>query len=278
MKTLLDFLNDRKDVVQNEQLLEIKICQEIFLAKAIDVGADKNFTIKGGVALYELTQGSRGFTKDIDLDLVSYSISDSSIYRLIETVNTSSLYPNITLEVVGKPKALHHANYQGKSMDVHFKDTEGNVFALSFDFGVHIPSLSSPLEQGFCTHLGNQERKLIFMIDPPEQMIAEKLSGFVKFGTRSTRTKDIFDIYWLLKNTQINLSLLGVLFEEIVVSRNRLQDTNEAVRRLIILFQLPVFMTKAKSIKNWLDADISTILQVIVTFLESLPQKTTKSV
>ena len=44
----------------------------------------------------------------------------------------------------------------------------------------------------------------ILIINSKKQIICEKLKSLLRFGIRTTRYKDIFDIYYLINSTTIN--------------------------------------------------------------------------
>jgi|GEM_PF-161456 len=267
MQTLFEMLHERKTSEINEQLLQVKICQEIFLAKAKSVGADSRFSLKGGITLYELTHGDRGFTKDIDLDMIRYSISEAKIRKFFNEVNQSTIFPNIKLEIVGQIVELHHDHYYGKNLNVQFIDNEGTAFSLSFDIGVNTNEIAAPTMQQF--NLIANRSNISFRIDPSEQMIVEKLSGFLKFGARSTRTKDIFDIYWLLTNQNINQDLLIELMTTILTTPYLLKDLDASIDKLVALFRLKSFGRKLTATRNWVHVPSQVICTYVVDWLMS---------
>ncbi|MCX5775865.1 MAG: nucleotidyl transferase AbiEii/AbiGii toxin family protein [Firmicutes bacterium] len=274
MKSLLEMLNERKTSENNEQLLQVKICQEIFLAKAKDVGADSWFSLKGGITLYELTHGDRGFTRDIDFDMIHYSISEAQIRKFFKEVNQSKLFSNIKLEIVGQIEELHHAHYQGKNVKVDFIDNTGTVFSLSFDIGVSTHEVLVPTMQQF--HLIANQSNVSLRIDPPEQMIVEKLSGFLKFGARSTRTKDIYDIYWLLTNQNINRNLLIELMTSYLTISHLFKDLGASIDKLVALFRLKSFGRKLSVTRNWLEVSHQEVCDTVVDWLMSCKFKLEK--
>lgn len=270
METLAELFEKINDKGQNRQLAQVRVCQEIFYAKAFDSSAKDFFTVKGGAALYELTDGKRGFTKDIDIDTIQYSISEEKIRQLFSLINTSALYPGIKLEIYGKMKELHHENYRGKNIEVRFVDTSGDIFSLSFDIGVHANTSAKPIDQYFKIGVSKDVLGVTLKIDPPCQMIAEKLVSFVKKGIASTRTKDIFDIYWLFKNVKIQKEELIVCINEIVVIRNKLASIDDAIARIVLVFSSPFFRSKIASIANWTGTGADEVINQVILELKKL--------
>ena len=48
---------------------------------------NKNETIKGGVVMYGLSNDKRRATRDLDLDVIKYSLSGESIKKFIDVLN-----------------------------------------------------------------------------------------------------------------------------------------------------------------------------------------------
>ena len=67
----------------------------------------------------------------------------------------------------------------------------------------------------YCFNLEAINESAILVINAKEQIICEKLKSLLRFGIRTTRYKDIFDIYYLINNTIINkddlLNIINIL-------------------------------------------------------------------
>ena len=67
----------------------------------------------------------------------------------------------------------------------------------------------------YCFNLEAINESAILVINSKEQIICEKLKSLLRFGIRTTRYKDIFDIYYLINNTIINkddlLNIINIL-------------------------------------------------------------------
>lgn len=74
-------------------------------------------------------------------------------------------------------------------------DEYGNCLESKIDVGVH-KDLEVEQED-FCFDICFQEDGASLLMNSKEQIITEKLKSFLRFGTRSTRYKDVFDICYL---------------------------------------------------------------------------------
>ena len=75
-------------------------------------------------------------------------------------------------------------------------------YNVKMDIGVH-SDLSLEQEE-YAFDVAFQEDTASLLINSKAQMITEKLKSLVRFGSRSTRYKDIFDIYYLRDGVDMN--------------------------------------------------------------------------
>ena len=146
-------------------------------------------TIKGGVVMRSLSKNARRATQDLDLDFIRFSISEESIGIFIEKLNCID---GIHLRMSAPIEELKHQDYKGKRIHIEISDDFDNVLTLKMDIGVH-KDLDIEQEE-YCFDVCFQEDSANVLINSREQMITEKLKSLMRFGTRSTRYKDVFDI------------------------------------------------------------------------------------
>ncbi len=101
----------------------------------------------------------------------------------------------IRLQMSAPIEELKHQDYKGKRTHIEILDDAGNVLSLKMDIGVH-KDLDIEQEE-YCFDVSFQEDAASVLINSREQMITEKLKSLMRFGTRSTRYKDVFDICYL---------------------------------------------------------------------------------
>ena len=170
---------------------EARVCQDIVLKAISKSVLSRNVTIKGGVVMRSITNNIRRATQDMDIDFVRYSLSDESVEKFIAKLNCIE---GITITKVGKIEELSQQDYKGKRVNVHIKDIHGNLIESKIDLGVH---KHMEIEQEeYCFDIAFDNEGASLLINTREQMFAEKLRSLLKFGTFSTRYKDIYDMYY----------------------------------------------------------------------------------
>ena len=118
-------------------------------------------------------------------DLILKAIAKSSLNRL----------EGLTFKRKGKIKELKQQDYHGKRVYIEITDSKGYSIENKMNLGVHN---KLDIEQDeFCFDIAYDDEGASLLINSNEQMIAEKLKSLLRFGTLSSRYKDIFDIYYL---------------------------------------------------------------------------------
>ena len=93
---------------------------------------------------------------------------------------------------------MNQQDYQGKSVKIKITDKEGSVIESKIDLGVH-KHLEIEQEE-YCFDIAYDNEGASLLINSREQMFSEKLRSLLKFGTFSTRFKDIYDMYYHCNN------------------------------------------------------------------------------
>lgn len=259
-------IDKAKENGYNEANAEAKVCQDIILSLISRSHYNKNVTVKGGVVMRSITNNSRRATLDMDLDFIKYSLQDESIDNFIQGLNTDE---KILINRVGSIEELRHQDYHGKRIYVEINDSDGYTLKSKIDLGVH---KHFDIEQEeFCFDIGFDDVGVSLLINSKEQMFTEKLRSILKFGTFSTRYKDVFDIYYLCKNVdkdKLDVCLKTLIYDDKDLSANRLSDIITSVKNT---FSNRTYISKLKtSQKNWLDEEIDDVLNGIINFLETL--------
>lgn len=102
-----------------------------------------------------------------------------------------------------------------------------------------------------------------------EQMFTEKLRSLLKFGSFSTRYKDIFDMYYLC--SLVDKKSLILCFEKYIFNDTGMKENNpeDIVRRVITTFENSSYRKKLETTEtNWLEMDSSKVLEGILHFLK----------
>ena len=242
-----------------------KVCQDIIL-KAIASGSlSRNVTIKGGVVMRSKTNNVRRATQDIDIDFIRYSIDDAAIDRFIEKLNCLD---GIAILRSGKIEELKQQDYKGKRVYVEITDTFENKIPSKIDLGVH--TKLDIAQEEFCFDIAFDDEGASLLINSNEQMFSEKLRSLLRFGSVSTRYKDIFDMYYLcsrVEKEKLLACLNSYIFEDAVMREN---DMTGVLKRLKRTFSDKRYLERLDgSDKKWIDVNARDAADAIFSFLES---------
>ena len=250
----------------SEANAQSKLCQDIILKAIADSGMAKNATIKGGVVMRSISGSARRATQDIDIDFIKYSVSDESIKAFAGKLNC---IPGLVISIDGPIVELKHQDYKGKRVILSVTDESGNRLALKMDLGVHKDLDIEQQEYSF--DIGIQDDAVSLLINSYAQMTAEKLKSLLRFGTKSTRYKDVFDICYLsdiVDTDQLRQCIEKYIFDDETLSVN---DMGDIVQRLDRTFSSKTFITGInRSRTNWLGIPAEEVLRKDLSFFRSL--------
>lgn len=250
----------------NEANAEARVSQDIILCGIANSSLNRNATIKGGVVMRNLSKDARRATQDIDLDFLRYSISDDSIKHFFERIQPGE---GIVLELMEPIVELKHKDYQGKRVFIKIIDTNGNELESKVDIGVH-KDLDINQEE-YCFDICFMEDGVSLLMNSCEQIVTEKIKSFLRFGIRSTRYKDIFDIYYLSDQVDIkklNRCIQRFIYEDETLPVNSLQDI--VFRMTTVLTNERFLQSVEKSKKNWTDSTTEDVFKCCLDFIRRL--------
>ena len=190
----LDFLYKRVfRKGDNPERIKQKVCQNIFISKLSNTEFFHDKVIfKGGIVMYELTRGKRGYTKDIDIDFVKYPISIEGTTQFVFELNESKKYSNIIVNIESSEE-ISHKGYNGRRLILVFTDEKETKYKLSVDVGVHIDKVSLPETRAY--EIKFEKSQVDIKIDSNNLSIVEELSTFALYGVDNLRYRDLFDVY-----------------------------------------------------------------------------------
>lgn len=250
----------------SEANAEAKLCQDIIIKAISESSLVSNVTIKGGVVMSSLSGNIRRATQDIDLDFIKYSISEDSIKLFVDRLNCLD---GIRLEIISSMEELKHQDYKGKRVHIKVEDQEENTLTVKVDIGVH-KDLNIEQEE-YCFDVCFQEDSAIVFINSKEQMVTEKLKSLLRFGTRSTRYKDIFDICYL--SDDIDMEKLRCCIKNYIFNDPTLNVDNfeEIQKRFERIFTNSTYKRQVgRSKKNWLDLSLDEVIKKNLEFIYRL--------
>lgn len=241
-----------------------KVAQDIVLIMLSKMENNKNVTVKGGVLMRSIANDARRATQDLDIDLIRYSIEDPAIIKIINKLDGIE---DIEVSINGKIEELKQQDYKGKRVHLTLKDKDGVVLNTKIDFGVHTDLTIDQEEH--CFDIGYDEDGVVLLANKKEQMFTEKLCSLLRHGARSTRYKDIYDMYFLIDF--IDKKELDVIVKKMIFANVEIKENNktEVFNRINEIFENSEFIKRANNPKsNWLGKDIKEITKRISNFLK----------
>ncbi|MBO7340886.1 MAG: nucleotidyl transferase AbiEii/AbiGii toxin family protein [Lachnospiraceae bacterium] len=245
---------------------QAKVCQDLILKAIATSRLNRNVTIKGGVVMRGKTKNVRRATQDIDLDFIRYSLSNESIDAFVKELNCLE---GLKIVRVGRIQELKQQDYHGKRIFVRITDAKGFSIENKLDLGVH--NRLDIEQEEFYFDIAYDSEGASLLINSNEQMIAEKLRSLLKFGTLSSRYKDIYDIYYLLQHAddeKLKKCLATFIFDDPGMREN---DAKGIYRRINMVFKDKVYRRNlATRDANWLGVDTSVVINGILKFIENI--------
>lgn len=250
----------------NEANAEARLCQDILLKAISESSLKRNVTIKGGVVMRNLSKSARRATQDIDLDFIRYSISDESIRIFVGKLNQVS---GLKISLEGPIKGLNHQDYSGKRIFVKIVDEYDYAIEGKIDIGVH-KDLDIEQEE-YCFDICFQEDGASLLMNSKEQIITEKTKSLLRFLTRNTRYKDVFDIYYLKDSVDLEkmkYCISKYIYEDATLAVN---NSDDIISRLETVFSDESYIREVnRSRKNWIGVDVERVLDEDLKFFKGL--------
>lgn len=246
--------------------INTKVAQDIILIILSKIEYNRNVTLKGGVLMRSISNDSRRATKDLDIDLIKYSLEDVAIRKIINKMNGVE---DIEVSIDGDIKELHHEDYKGKEVHLILKDKNGMTLNAKIDLGVQA-DLTIEQEE-YCFDVGLNDNGVMILANTKEQMFVEKLFSLLKWDIASTRFKDVYDMYFLTK--YLNKERVINLISKIILSNKDLNISNlgDISKHLIDIFNNTMYLNNLKNPKfNWINIETHTVTNSIIEFLNSL--------
>ena len=123
----------------------------------------------------------------------------------------------------------------------------------------------------FCFDIALDSEGASLLINSSEQMFAEKLRSLLKFGSFSTRFKDVFDLYYLsgvANKTNLLKCLDAYIFSDNQMRENSIADV---VKRLEQIFSDKAYLKRlSTSDKNWLGIDVEEVTKGILFYIDCI--------
>ena len=118
----------------------------------------------------------------------------------------------------------------------------------------------------------NESNQCELYVNPPEQIFAEKVFSFAKIGVGSERFRDIDDMYYLITNCSLNISVVRECLSIITMNEPYgIKDTYDVVEKVVDYLNDPFFRNNyVRNNGSWLEIDYSISKEAITAFLYKL--------
>lgn len=239
--------------------------EEIILSKICLSPLSNHVTIKGGIVMFALTKRQRSVTKDIDFDFVSFPLNENAIKSFIDSLNRNS--DDFKISIGGVLVPLKHHDYHGIRVPLLITDTNGDKLSIKIDVGVHT---NKEIPQHKIEFLKLDSGRLVVLnANPPEQIVAEKLFALARIGEKTTRYKDIYDVYFLLVSKMINNELLKEIIN--ILLENCRLTISEFKNNVHCVLENKMFEHNFRRAKNqWIKKDYQTMKKYILNYIDTL--------
>ena len=250
-----------------------KVSQDIILLKISNSSLNHNVTIKGGVVMHNISKDKRRATRDMDFDFIKYSLGEESIREFIKKLN--SVKDGVNISIDDNIEDLHHQDYNGKRINIKLTDKNNYRIDSKLDIGVHN---DFDIEQEeYCFDLTTINKSATLFINSKEQIFTEKLKSLLRFAYTSTRYKDVFDFYYLIKYGNLSKNKLEKYINKIIFNDETLNvnSFDEIERKLSQVFNNKRFVSNLSNIKvNWLGVPAEEVIDCILGFIQTFIQVT----
>ena len=112
------------------------------------------------------------------------------------------------------------------------------------------------------------------MKNSKEQSITEKLRALLIFGVNDKRYKDIYDMYYLIKDIdedRLSRYIKLLIFDDRQMRENSMDDIIKRVERSFADRQYLKRISTSR--QRWIDEDVTVITEGIIAFLRRLAEK-----
>ncbi len=254
------------DIGYSDDTAYAKIAHDIVLKAVRDSGFHDNLTVKGGVVMSSLTDVERRATMDMDLDFLHYPLANDAMRKFISGLNRAA---QCRIRISGKIETLRQQEYRGKRIHLSLTDETGFDIETKIDIDVHTRLNVAQIDRLFKVVVDGSE--VLLPVNPNEQIFVEKLKSLLRFGSASTRFKDIFDMYYLSSRTS-RLATKKLIEEYILDDENMRENSISDIKtRLARTFDSKMFMRSlSRPVNAWLDVPAKEATATIIAFVSSL--------
>ena len=246
--------------VENQFLIERAVARMVR-----DRSLRESLIFKGGYVGLRVYHSPRYTT---DLDAVVYRKGRQQTVDLIKAVMPENIGDHVWFSLIKVADLTGQSEYGGVRMEYRAGIGQPPVETkksriINIDIGIGDPVTPAPKKEMLPLTIG--EGEISWFIYPVETIISEKLHPFVSLGEMNSRSKDMFDLYYLLPKANITILRKAISktfnFRGDMVSESFLKLFEETdfslmkrgwVSAVSSLEKAPDFETCRSEVINWL--------------------------
>lgn len=217
--------------------------------------------------MHNISKDKRRATRDIDFDFIKYSLDNESIKEFIKKLN--NINDGINIKILKKIEKLHHQDYDGKR--IYISLTDKNNYQIDSKLDIRVHKDFDIKQEEYCFILDTINESATLFINSKEQIFTEKLKSLLKFAYTSTRYKDIFDFYYLIKYGKLDKKRLEeyiskIIFDDKIINVSNFKDIYNKISQIL---NNKRFLSNLNNVKiNWLDVPLNEVIDCILEFIK----------
>lgn len=272
-----------KDLIRNQAKGDSTKAQMLFrhfamerLLERLSVSEYKDdFVIKGGMLISSIVGIEERMTRDIDATMRGHNMDPGTIGRILSEVAGIDLGDGFLFEVGEPAEIMADSEYGGVRLPIKAYIEKSKT---SFKIDVSTGDAITPDAVDYQYKLMFEERSIPLRSYNAETALAEKLETILSLATQTSRMRDFFDIWGLMRSDcEIDVALLGTALEATVATRDSTASLDKAEETILLMESSPVMLDLweryqsanpfAESV-SWDDA-LSALREMVVAIKEN---------
>lgn len=228
----------RVSKLAKDKNIDVQVAWDIFFFDEVLLRLSKSkyhnsFVIKGGFYLQSIVGVETRSTMDIDFKYIGNNLSKEELEKIFVEICSIDIEDNIKLTVTSVNDIAAETKYGGKTISI-----EARFFNIRKNFGIDIGigDVVTPHPIEYEYELSYKDDKCTLLAYTIETIIAEKLETLISKGVKNSRSKDLFDLY-LLSKQSYDASNLNVAMVNTFNLRGTLYDQDLIINVLDEVFE-----------------------------------------
>lgn len=174
--------------------------------------------LKGGLLLTSIIGNDDRTTKDMDTTFKGYSLNMQEVEKIFKDIFNININDSVTFEIISIKKIRLESNYNGYRLNVLSKFAKNKTYIT---IEITTGDIITPKEIKYHYKCFFQDLTIPIMSYSIETIIAEKLHAIIVHGVLTTRLKDYYDMYILIKSNIVTFNKQTLIMAIKNTFRNR---------------------------------------------------------